>query len=279
MKWRGARRSGNIEDRRGMGPGKLVGGGIGGVLLLLVAVVFGVDPGALMDAGGGAAAPATQVQPGTPEDEAGQWVAAVVGYTEDTWTALFAEEGLRYEPPTLVLFDDAVSSACGMAGSAVGPFYCPLDQKVYIDLAFFRELEARFGAAGDFAAAYVIAHEVGHHVQTLLGISDQVRAAQARAGQAEANQLSVRQELQADCFAGLWAARTQQGQEFLEAGDVEEALGAAAAIGDDTLQRRTQGHVVPESFTHGTSAQRTRWFRTGLQGGDIRTCDTFEGTD
>jgi predicted metalloprotease len=203
------------------------------------------------------------------------FVAVVLADTEDTWRALFPRMGRQYEDPTLVLFSGAVRSACGMAGAAVGPFYCPADRKVYIDLAFYRDLKERFRAPGDFAQAYVIAHEVGHHVQTLLGISQDVAARRQRLDAARGNALAVRLELQADCLAGLWAHHADRARQILEVGDVEEALNAAAAIGDDRIQARTQGHVVPESFTHGTSEQRVRWFRRGLQTGDVEQCDTF----
>ncbi len=277
MKWRAGRRSTNVEDRRGRGisPG-IAGGGIGVVVLALVAMFFGVDPGVVLQQtaepapthGVEAAAP-------PPDDEQAQFVSAVLADTEDTWNRIFQQEGDTYREPGLVLFTQAVQSACGTANSAVGPFYCPLDQKVYIDLSFYRDLQQQLNAPGDFAQAYVIAHEVGHHVQTLLGISDRVRAASQRANQTEANQLSVRQELQADCFAGIWANRAQRERQMLEPGDIDEALTAASAIGDDRLQRQSQGYVVPESFTHGTAAQRSRWFRRGYESGALRDCDTF----
>lgn len=277
MKWRQARRSTNVQDRRGMSAKGVVGGGIGTIVILLIAMFLGVDPSALLQfadtgapAGGQVDAPAPP-----PDDEAAQFVAAVLGDTEDTWNALFAESGQDYPEPTLVLFTGAVKSACGYAQAAVGPFYCPADQQVYIDLAFYADLRDRFGAPGDFAQAYVIAHEVGHHVQTILGISNEVRRAQQGRGQAEANQLSVMLELQADCFAGLWAHHAQRVRALLERGDIEEALNAAAAIGDDRLQRQAGGYVSPESFTHGTSEQRARWFRTGYEAGSVERCDTF----
>jgi predicted metalloprotease len=205
----------------------------------------------------------------------GQFVSVVLADTEDTWNTLFRENGQNYREPGLVLFSDAVQSACGFAQAAVGPFYCPSDQKVYIDLSFFRDLQQRFRAPGDFAQAYVIAHEVGHHVQTLMGISAEVQQMSSRLSRTDANTLSVRQELQADCFAGIWAHHAQQQRQILERGDIEEALGAASAIGDDRLQRQSQGYVAPESFTHGSSAQRVRWFTRGFQSGDLRECDTF----
>lgn len=260
------RRSTNISDRRGMGTA-VAGGGVGMLVLALIGVLLGVDPRALLQAGGGAA-PASE-QPGvtgTPTDEAGDFAAGVLGSTEDAWRRIFADAGRQYPEPTLVLFEGAVQSACGFAQAAVGPFYCPRDQQVYIDLGFFRELSDRFGASGDFAQAYVVAHEVGHHVQNVLGVLDQ------SAGRD--NETSVRQELQADCLAGVWAYHVgQSGQ--IQAGDVEEALGAAAAIGDDRLQQQAQGRVAPESFTHGSSAQRVRWFRRGMETGNVDACDTF----
>jgi uncharacterized protein len=269
MRWQGGRRSGNVQDRRGMG---MVGGGIGALVLTLVALFFGVDPGVITQGS----------QPGTtaplpPEDDAAaQFVSVMLADTEDTWHEIFQAAGARYREPTLVLFSDAVHSRCGMAGSAVGPFYCPLDESVYLDLTFFRELEERFGAPGELAQAYVIAHEVGHHVQTLLGVSERVFAARQRLPAAEGNALQVRMELQADCFAGLWANRTHQRRQILEAGDIESGLAAAAALGDDRLQRQAQGEVVPESFTHGTSEQRARWFRRGLESGAVDACNTFD---
>jgi len=277
MRWRGGRASSNVEDRRGMGRGGLaVGGGLGTLVLVLLAAFCGVDPRQFLeqvptDAGPGAQ---TQRRTNPEEDEQAQFVRVVLGGTEDTWNGIFREQGGQYREPTLVLFTDQVQSACGRAGASVGPFYCPGDEKVYIDLAFYRELRTRFRAPGDFAQAYVIAHEVGHHVQHLLGTMDRVHAAQQRLRGGEANQLSVRLELQADCYAGVWANAAER-QGVVEPGDVEEALNAASAIGDDRLQREGQGHVVPDSFTHGTSAQRARWFRTGLESGDVRRCDTF----
>jgi uncharacterized protein len=277
MRWQGGRRSGNVQDRRGRG-GAVIGGGIGAVVLTVVALLLGIDPSEVtVDGGPGGAGEVENVQPGgfTGIDEQADFIAVVLADTEDVWRDLFRAQGMTYREPELILFDDRVASACGIAGSAVGPFYCPPDQRIYLDLSFFRDLDRRFGAPGDFAQAYVVAHEVGHHVQTLLGISDQVRAAQARAPQAQANALQVRMELQADCFAGVWAHHAQQSRQVLEPGDLEEALAAAAAIGDDRLQRETQGTVVPESFTHGTSAQRMEAFRAGFQNGDPAGCDTF----
>jgi predicted metalloprotease len=278
MRWQGGRRSGNIQDRRGRG-GMMVGGGLGAIVITVVALLLGVDPESVPTTG---VAPANEVATGQPDqfqgtDEEADFISVVLADTEDTWTQLFASRGMTYREPELVLFEGMVQSACGLAQSAVGPFYCPRDQQVYLDLGFFRELSQRFGAPGDFARAYVIAHEVGHHVQTLLGVSEDVAAAQARASQNEANAIQVRRELQADCLAGVWAHHAQRERQVLEPGDIDEALGAAAAIGDDRIQRQTQGRVVPESFTHGTSAQRTQWFRNGFESGDPDRCNTFTG--
>ena len=275
MRWSSGRRSENVEDRRGMGVPLIAGGGIGTVVVLVLALFFGIDPSIILQNDGPpVTAPAPSASVGA-DDQLRDFVSVVLANTEDTWRALFRKMNREYEDPRLVLFTGSVQSACGMAGAAVGPFYCPADHKLYLDLSFFRALRERFGAPGDFAQAYVIAHEVGHHVQVLLGISSRVREAQQRAGRTEVNALSVRQELQADCFAGVWAHHAQQTRNILEPGDVEEALRAAATIGDDRLQRETQGRVVPDSFTHGTSAQRVRWFRTGLDAGEARRCDTF----
>jgi predicted metalloprotease len=276
MRWTTGRRSDNIEDRRGVGVPLIAGGGIGSLVLLVLALFLGFDPGVLLQTDGqgsppGAVSPAAS----PPHDELRDFVSVVLADTEDTWRELFRNMKGEYRDPKLVLFTNAVQSACGMAGSAVGPFYCPGDEKLYLDLGFFRALRDRFGAPGDFAQAYVIAHEVGHHVQTLLGVSERVMAGRQRADRAQANQLSVRQELQADCFAGVWAHHADQARHILESGDVEEALGAAAAIGDDRLQRQAPGRVAPESFTHGTSAQRVRWFQRGFRSGDPQNCDTF----
>ncbi len=278
MRWRGERQSSNIEDRRGMGRGGMaIGGGLGGIVLLVLALLFGADPQQLMEQLSGEQAPAgTQTsRPTNPqEEEQKQFVAVVLASTEDTWTDIFRQMGRQYREPTLQLFDHQASSACGIAGSAVGPFYCPGDEKVYIDLAFFRELESRFRAPGDFAQAYVIAHEVGHHLQHLLGTMNRVDSARGRLSEEQNNQLSVRLELQADFLAGVWAHYAQK-KGVVEPGDFEEALGAASAVGDDRLQKQTQGYVVPDSFTHGTSEQRIRWFRKGFETGDIRQGDTF----
>jgi predicted metalloprotease len=271
------RESTNVEDRRGIGRGGLaIGGGLGTLLVVVLALIFGVDPRQLLSGGSDyQPAPATQTgrAPGQ-QDEMSRFVRRVLASTEDVWGDLFGQAGRSYRQPTLVLFDGQTDTACGTGSAAVGPFYCPGDERVYIDLSFYDELRQRFRAPGDFAQAYVIAHEVGHHVQNLLGTSDKVTAMQRRAGEAQANQLSVRLELQADCYAGVWGYYAQRrGQ--LEPGDVEEALRAASAIGDDRLQMQSRGYVVPDSFTHGSSEQRVRWFRQGFDAGDMRRCDTF----
>ncbi len=278
MRWKGRRRSTNIEDRRGARAPRLLGGGIGTIVLVLVALYFGVDPRPLLQMVDGGAATSSGTRPTAEElrdDPLADMVSVVVADTEDVWTGIFAEQGRRYEPPVLVMFTGATESACGLGQAAMGPFYCPADRKAYIDLSFYDQMRTKFKAPGDFAQAYVIAHEVGHHVQNLLGISGKVHQMKQRLSAAEANALSVRLELQADCLAGVWAIRADRASNILEAGDVEEALNAASAIGDDTLQRRSRGTVVPESFTHGTSEQRQRWFRKGLGSGDPDTCDTF----
>ena len=280
MRWESARQSTNIQDRRGMSGGTMIGGGGIGmlILVLLFSFITGRNPLELLsqvestDTGpASTSAPTGNVDPNDPQ---ARFVAAVLGDTEDTWNQVFSQQSRRYEEPVLVLFDGSVQSACGFASAATGPFYCPSDHKVYLDLSFFRELDRRFGAPGDFAQAYVVAHEVGHHVQTLLGVSDRVRRAQQSASEVGANDLSVRMELQADCLAGVWGHHARQRQ-LLEAGDVEVGLRAAAAIGDDRLQRQAQGYVVPESFTHGSSEQRATWLQRGLQSGDLNACDTF----
>jgi predicted metalloprotease len=275
MRWEGGRRSTNIEDRRGLGVGTIGGGGIGMLLLVLaVSCVTGTNPLALLNIVE-QVAPQQQAQSvptGAPaNDPAAEFVSVVLGDTEETWSRLFASAGKQYREPVLVLFEDQVRSACGSASAASGPFYCPGDQKVYLDLSFFRELDRRFGAPGDFAQAYVVAHEVGHHVQTLLGINRQVQEAQQSSRGAAANAMSVKLELQADCFAGVWGHHASK-KNLLDPGDVDEGLKAAAAIGDDRL---TGGRVSPESFTHGTSEQRAHWLRQGLSTGDINGCDTF----
>ena len=286
------RPSENIEDRRGMGGGfGMPGGGIrvpiggrggigiGGIIvLLLLWLVFGINPLELLSGGGVQIPRQTETQTRTGEvanDQTTDFVARVLGSTERVWTEKFQAMGRRYDPPTLVMFSGMIQSACGMAQAAVGPFYCPPDQKVYLDLSFFEEMQQRFGATGDFAQAYVIAHEVWHHVQKLLGIADKVTQARMQAPDAEANALSVRMELQADCLAGVWAKSANDSAQILEAGDIEEGLNAASAIGDDRLQKRSQGYVVPESFTHGSSEQRVRWFKRGLDTADMNQCDTF----
>ena len=277
MRWEGRRQSDNIEDRRGMRPVAVAGGGLGTLILILIVLFLGGDPRALLQQmpqqqGGGA----VQQGPVDPAQEPlKEFVATVLADTEDVWNDLFAKMGKQYREPTLVLFSDRVQSACGIAGAAVGPFYCPADQKLYIDLAFYDELRDRFGAPGDFAQAYVIAHEVGHHVQNQLGIAQQVDAARQRLSPAEANELSVRMELQADFFAGVWAHHAQRMKQILDRGDIEEGLNAAAAIGDDRLQMEAQGYVRPDAFTHGTSEQRVRWFKKGLETGDPDQGDTF----
>lgn len=274
--WKRSRQSTNVRDLRGR-RGGLLGGGCLTLVIIIVAMVLGVDPRPLLQMGDAVQQQTQTTETGAPpaDDEQAQFVAAILGDTEDVWNRLFAESGSSYQEPVLTLFSGAVRSGCGNASAAVGPFYCPLDSGVYLDMSFFRELSERFGAPGDFAAAYVIAHEVGHHVQNLTGTSDRVRRAQQSAGTAEANSLSVRLELQADCYAGLWANHAQRERQILEPGDIEEGLTAAAAIGDDRLQTRSGGQVVPESFTHGTSRQRVRWFTRGFETGDPTACDTF----
>lgn len=282
MRWQGRRESQNVEDRRGMRFGRAGSIGLGTIVLALVAAYFGMDPSVVLQG-----VQPTEQQQGeqgpyqeTPEEaQLRQFVLVVLADTEDAWGALFAEAGQTYEPPALVLFSGAVQSGCGAAQAAVGPFYCPGDRKVYIDLSFYQELQSRFGAPGDFAQAYVVAHEVGHHVQTLLGISERNMAARQNASEAQANALSVRQELQADCFAGIWAHNADRSRQLLEAGDTEEGLNAAAAIGDDRLQKQSRGYVSPESFTHGSSQQRVRWFKRGFEAGTIDACDTFATTN
>ena len=306
MRWQGRRQSSNIEDRRGDGGGtggfggagprigmgfpggRRGGGGLGigaVVVILLVSWFLGINPLTLLgglEGGDTGSSPFTTgqqtTQTGTPDDEGGQFVATVLADTEDTWTQIFADGGGRYQVPTLVLFTGQTQSACGFASAASGPFYCPGDRKVYIDLAFYRELRDRFHAPGDFAQAYVIAHEVGHHVQNLLGILPKVTDQQQQVSKTAANQLQVRVELQADCFAGIWAHEADQ-KGILDVGDIDEALNAAAQIGDDTLQKQSQGYVVPDSFTHGSAAQRSRWFKQGYAAGDLDSCDTFSAAN
>jgi len=281
MRWKTGRRSSNIEDRRGMRVrrgGLAFKGGVGTIVVTLALAYFlGIDPRVLLELQqAGIQQPVQEdYQPTPQEQRLADFVSVVLADTEDTWDEIFQKAGRTYEEPRLVLFSGAVDSACGMASAAMGPFYCPSDRKVYIDLAFFDDLERRHGAPGDFAQAYVIAHEVGHHVQTLLGISNQVQSAKQGLGEAETNALTVKQELQADCFAGLWGYHADRSRQVLDQGDIEEALAAATAIGDDRLQREAQGYVVPESFTHGTSRQRVEWFKRGIESGDFDSCNTF----
>jgi hypothetical protein len=286
MKWGNNRQSDQVEDRRSSsGGGRRTGGrniGLGTIVVALVAGwIFGINPMTILGFLGGAgdltqtqSAPAS-TPAGKPTDEMGQFVAAVLGGTEDVWMAVFQQNGSQYQKPLLVLFRGAVPTACGTGQSAMGPFYCPGDQKVYIDLSFYETLRSQLGAPGDFAQAYVIAHEVGHHVQNLMGLTQQMEQSRQRVSEREYNALSVRLELQADCFAGIWAHHNHKTNAILEPGDVEEALNAAAAIGDDAIQRKSQGQVVPDSFTHGTSEQRQRWFHKGLETGSVKACDTF----
>jgi uncharacterized protein len=294
MKWEGNRQSDNVEDRRDEGPamgggGFSFGGGRGiGVGTIVIALVggwiFGINPLTILGAlsgGGMPDAPVVQQGPAhrpPADDKLAAFVSTVLADTEDVWTAQFAAQGNTYRDPKLVLFRGATRTACGTGQTAMGPFYCPGDQKVYIDLAFYETMRTRLGAPGDFAQAYVVAHEVGHHVQHLLGITDKVDAMRQRGSQAQSNALSVRLELQADCLAGVWGFHAQRARQILEQGDVEEALNAASQIGDDTLQRKSQGTVVPESFTHGTSAQRVGWFKRGMASGNLRECNTFDGS-
>jgi len=282
MRWRGERQSDNVEDRRGMSlpRGAKVGGlsGLGILAIFVISMLFGIDPSAVLQN-------VSQQQPSSvslpqssrtaENDDMRNFVAVVLAETEDVWRNEFQKMGRTYQEPRLVLFSGSVESACGMAGSAVGPFYCPADRKVYLDLTFFEELRTRFGVSGDFAEAYVIAHEVGHHVQTLLGITEKVDRLQPQLNASERNRLSVMVELQADCLAGVWAHQTEKSRRILEAGDIEEGLNAASAIGDDRIQKSSRGYVVPDSFTHGSSAQRVRWFKTGLENGTFQSCNTF----
>ena len=281
MRWENGRRSDNIEDRRGMRVGKkgIAGGGIGAIVLALVAMYFGVDPSVVLNQAGNLAPPQTQSSPApaSPEEERlKEFMSVVLADTEDVWGTLFRGSDQQYVQPKLVLFSGSVQSACGFAEAAMGPFYCPGDQKLYLDMSFFSDLAKRHDAPGDFAQAYVVAHEVGHHVQTLLGVSKRVHAARQQASEAEGNALQVRMELQADCFAGVWAHHANRARQILEPGDTEEALAAAAGVGDDRLQKQARGYVVPESFTHGSSEQRMRWFSRGMQSGDPGQCDSFK---
>jgi predicted metalloprotease len=283
MRWESGRRSENVEDRRGFHVSRrAAGGGIGTIVLVLVALYFGVDPSVLLNVnqtplpGTGTSTQSAPYSASPEEKRLADFVSVVLADTEDTWHALFRGMGKTYEEPGLVLFSGSVESACGFASAAVGPFYCPADHKVYIDLSFYSDLKSRFGAPGDFAQAYVIAHEVGHHVQNLLGISEKVHSLRGRMSETEANKLSVMTELQADCLSGVWAHHADKARKILEQGDVEEALNAASAIGDDRLQRKSRGHVTPDSFTHGSSAQRMHWFKLGLNTGNMGQCNTFQ---
>ena len=283
MDFRNGRESRNVEDRRGQGGRRLGGGGkigIGTIVLALIAMYFGIDPSVVLNTSEMVAPPAIEStqsgQPRSPaEDEMSRFVSMVLADTEDTWGPIFKAGGAQYREPGMVLYTGATRSGCGVGQAEMGPFYCPADGKVYLDLAFFDELGQRYGAQGDFAQAYVIAHEVGHHVQNLLGISDKVQQARQRVSEREANLLSVRLELQADCLSGVWANHAHRSRQVLEAGDVEEGLAAASAVGDDRMQKQARGFAVPDSFTHGSAAQRVRWFRQGLESGELRACDTF----
>ncbi len=283
MRWENGRRSQNVEDRRGRKiPGGAKGGGIGILLLALVGMYFGIDPSVVLNLGDAveqnrpASQSAQTYQASPAEQKQAEFVSVVLADTEDVWNQLFKEMGRSYKEPNLVLFSGSVSSACGLAQAAMGPFYCPGDQKVYIDLSFYKDLQDKLNSPGDFARAYVVAHEIGHHVQKLLGISDKVQQARQKLSKVEYNKLSVHLELQADCFAGVWTNRADQIRGILEAGDIEEALNAASNIGDDRLQQQSRGYVTPDSFTHGSSAQRVHWFKVGYQSGDINKCNTFE---
>ena len=281
MLWQGRRESENVEDARGSGGGGrlVLGGGIGTVILVVLYLVLGGDPQALFNSQQAQVSQTAQFDNQAPRDEASKFVAVVLADTEDAWNEIFRQMGREYQEPKLVLFTDLIQSGCGFASGATGPFYCPQDRRVYIDLGFFRQLQERLGAGGDFAEAYVIAHEVGHHVQNLLGITDRVQAARGRVSESEYNRLSVRLELQADFLAGVWARYTDRVKHVVEAGDIEEAIRAASAVGDDRLQYRSRGYVVPDSFTHGTSEQRVRWFRRGYETGDLSQGDTFNARD
>lgn len=284
MRWEMGRKSDNVEDQRGqrMIPGGMKGGGIGILLLALVGMFFGIDPSVIFNLLGNEEIPGNrpameqrQTAPNPQQDKLADFVSVVLADTEDTWHEQFQRMGKRYQEPKLVLFSGAVQSACGFAQAATGPFYCGADQKVYIDLDFYNELKHKLHAPGDFAQAYVIAHEIGHHIQNQLGILDKVHAAQRNNSKAAANQLSVRLELQADCFAGIWAHHADRARNVVEPGDIDEALNAASQIGDDRLQRQSRGYVTPDSFTHGTSSQRSHWFRIGYESGNIQSCNTF----
>ena len=276
MKWQGRRGSSNVEDRRGMSTGgKVVGGGIGTLVIVLLVYLLGGDPSSIIEQGGAGTASSGPIEATDAENQMAQFVSVVLADTEEVWGKIFAESGATYRKPTLVLFRDQVQSACGYATAASGPFYCPGDEKVYIDLSFCDDLQTKYGAQGDFAVAYVIAHEIGHHVQNLMGILDEVQSERQRLSEVRANQLTVRLELQADFLAGVWAHHASQMFNSIEAGDIEEALNAASSIGDDVLQKKYQGRVIPDSFTHGTAAQRSSWLRKGWQTGDLNQGDTF----
>lgn len=277
MQWRGRRESDNVEDRRSMaGGGRMaVGGGLGGIVIIIIVMLLGGDPQQVMEQVGPVRPGSPQVEQSEASNEAASFVRVVLADNEDVWNKLFAEVGERYREPKLILFSGSTESACGFASAASGPFYCPSDERVYIDLSFYDDLSRRFGAPGDFAMAYVVAHEVGHHIQKIFGITDKVHSMRERLSEKEYNKLSVKLELQADFYAGVWAHHAQAMKGVLEAGDIEEALNAANAIGDDRLQKQSQGHVVPDAFTHGTSEQRMYWFKRGFETGDIRKGNTF----
>lgn len=278
MRWEFGRKSSNVEDKRGgRVSAPIVGGGLGAIVLSLIVAFLGGDPSVILNQSNtsGDRNTSQSTERSAEDKRMTEFVSVVLADTEDTWKSIFAQSGKTYVEPKLVLFSDRVNSACGFATAATGPFYCPGDQKLYIDLSFFADLETKYKAPGDFAQAYVIAHEIGHHVQTLLGISRQVQAKRRQVDPSEANQLSVRQELQADCYAGIWAYHAQRSRQILEEGDIEEALGAASSVGDDRLQKQTQGYVTPETFTHGSSAQRIRWFKKGFTSGNPSQCNTF----
>jgi predicted metalloprotease len=280
MRWKSGRRSSNVEDRRGKVTRGAKGGGIGILLLALVGLYFGIDPSIILQSGLSGDSPGTEASSYTPaagENELADFVSVVLADTEDTWDVLFREMGGRYQRPVLVLFSGSVQSACGSASAAMGPFYCPADKKVYIDLSFYRDLKRNLEAPGDFAQAYVVAHEVGHHVQNLLGISDKVHALRSQLSEKEYNQMSVRLELQADCFSGVWANHANRVRNIVEPGDIDEALNAASMIGDDRLQKKSRGYITPDSFTHGSSKQRVQWFREGWRTGAVNSCNTFGG--
>ncbi|MCE9526544.1 MAG: zinc metallopeptidase [Planctomycetales bacterium] len=279
MRWQSGRESANVEDRRSVGGPLIMGGGITSVIIVLLYVFLGGDPQALLQQGGNGPGAVAPGETDPAEDELAKFVSVVLADTEDVWDKLFQADGRTYQHPKLVLFHQSYPSGCGRGEASMGPFYCPADQKVYIDLTFYQEMKERFHAPGEFAQAYVIAHEVGHHVQNQLGISDKMRTMRERLSETQYNHLSVRLELQADFFAGVWAHHADRSRHILEPGDLEAALNAASAIGDDRLQRQSRGYVVPDSFTHGTSAQRVRWFRKGFETGDMRQGDTFNATD